>query len=512
LKRWLKWTAVTSIAAVALMVAFILVEHLRGRWLLNRRLAALESRGETLSAAALEPKRPPDDQNRAAALTALSNRFRVILTNSAFHPPSLRFAAPGRAIVTAKLSRWGGEGQATHDWEDVRGDIEPAQDVLASLRAGADRPAYDSGFDYRRGFVDFQLGAVVNVKQAVQCLHLATLFDLHEGRQGAAHANLCALVKLAVGQKPEPLVICQLVRQACLAIAFNVTWQALQFPGWTEDQLVALQSAWSSCDLPGDMGRAFEMERALSLDFYRQIGASRAALDRVIRERADSEWTALTGPLPTTGFWLHYLHLPLWRVAWIDQDALRSLEQWDVMIERERLVRAKSWSALPGRLPSDGAEESLLEMGLFAGREQLGWYDRLRYLFSAESFSITGMVLRKTLSLQTQQQMVLAAIAVARHRLAEGKEPPSVEALVPRYLPALPRDWMNGETLRYQLRPDGGFLLYSVGEDGRDDHGDPAPGQVGKKYRLIGDGRDAVWPTAATAEEMEAAMKAGTAR
>lgn len=102
--------------------------------------------------------------------------------------------------------------------------------------------------------------------------------------------------------------------------------------------------------------------------------------------------------------------------------------------------------------------------------------------------------------------MVLTAIAAARYRIVEGNEPPDLSALVPRFLQALPRDWMNGEPLRYRLRPGGGFLLYSVGEDGQDDKGDPAPSQAEKAYRQLWDGRDAVWPIAAT--EAEAAMKA----
>ncbi len=126
---------------------------------------------------------------------------------------------------------------------------------------------------------------------------------------------------------------------------------------------------------------------------------------------------------------------------------------------------------------------------------------------SAESLAITDALLRKTLSMQTQQQMVLTAIAVARYRIVQGIEPPDLRALVPRFLPTLPRDWMDGNLVRYRPRPGGGFLLYSVGEDGKDDNGDPAPSKPEKKYRQVSDGRDAVWPVAASETEAEAAMK-----
>lgn len=509
MKRWLKRVAVTGVTFVALIVGFVLVEHVRGRWILSRRLSALEARGEVLSVTALQPQRPPPDRNGALILLSLTNHFKSVLTNSSAYPPSLRFAAPGRAIVTARLKAWTLDEKATYSWPRIEQELTDAEEILIEMRSAADRPAFDSGFDYRKGFVDFQLGpVVVNVKRAAQGLSIATLHELREGRLDAANSNLCALVKLAVIQKPEPLVICQLVRQACMAIAFNATWQALQTSGWTDAQLAALQSAWTACDLPGDMGKAFEMERAMLMDFYRQIGASRATLDQVIGQREGAEWTGLTGSLPTQGFWLHYIHLPIWRMAWIDQDALRGLEQWEVMIERERLVRSNSWPALPGRPSEESPQDSMPWMVLFQGRNQLGWYDRLRFLFSAESISITDAILLKTLRIQTQQQMVLTAIAAARYQIAQGIEPPDPGALVPRFLPALPRDWMDGKPLRYRLRPGGGFLLYSVGEDCKDDNGDPAPSKPEKKYLQFWDGRDAVWPVAATDAEAEAAMKA----
>jgi hypothetical protein len=55
---------------------------------------------------------------------------------------------------------------------------------------------------------------------------------------------------------------------------------------------------------------------------------------------------------------------------------------------------------------------------------------------------------------------------------------------------------MSGKSLCYRLKPDGSFLLYSVGEDGKDDGGDPKPAG-GNRYGLWG-GRDAVWPMAAS--------------
>jgi hypothetical protein len=66
---------------------------------------------------------------------------------------------------------------------------------------------------------------------------------------------------------------------------------------------------------------------------------------------------------------------------------------------------------------------------------------------------------------------------------------------------------MNGKNLAYRQYPGGDdFLLYSVGEDGKDDHGNPGQLEEKKAYRQIWDGRDAVWPRPATLKEAKLAV------
>lgn len=69
---------------------------------------------------------------------------------------------------------------------------------------------------------------------------------------------------------------------------------------------------------------------------------------------------------------------------------------------------------------------------------------------------------------------------------------------------------MDGKPLRYQPRPDGTFLLYSVGEDGEDNGGDPTSTQVANdRNKFWWKGRDAVWPMPATAAETKAYEEKG---
>ncbi len=68
----------------------------------------------------------------------------------------------------------------------------------------------------------------------------------------------------------------------------------------------------------------------------------------------------------------------------------------------------------------------------------------------------------------------LVALAAERYRVAHGDWPRTVAEFVPAYLPAVPLDPFDGEPLRYR-RTDAGVVIYSVGEDGRDDGGDANP-------------------------------------
>jgi hypothetical protein len=69
---------------------------------------------------------------------------------------------------------------------------------------------------------------------------------------------------------------------------------------------------------------------------------------------------------------------------------------------------------------------------------------------------------------------------------------------VPDFLAAPPRDLMDGQPLRYRLNSDGSFVLYSVGEDGQDEGGDPSTAVSDKDWQNEPPwaGRDWVWPRA----------------
>lgn len=67
-------------------------------------------------------------------------------------------------------------------------------------------------------------------------------------------------------------------------------------------------------------------------------------------------------------------------------------------------------------------------------------------------------------------------IALERFKLAKGAYPKSLAEVVPEYLDKLPLDPFSGKPYGYRLEEDGGFTLWSVGNDLKDDGGKSIPG------------------------------------
>jgi hypothetical protein len=70
---------------------------------------------------------------------------------------------------------------------------------------------------------------------------------------------------------------------------------------------------------------------------------------------------------------------------------------------------------------------------------------------------------------QVQDNLTLA-FALAWHKADKGRYPKKLDELAPKYLKDIPQDVFSGKALIY--RPsEKGYLLYSVGVNGKDDAG-----------------------------------------
>jgi hypothetical protein len=124
-----------------------------------------------------------------------------------------------------------------------------------------------------------------------------------------------------------------------------------------------------------------------------------------------------------------------------------------------------------------------------------------RLLVSAMAIPNFSRAFHESAHAETLRRLAIVAIALKRYELKFGKAPSNLFALAPEFLSAVPIDPMSGKALCYRLNADGTPVLYSAGDDGKDGGGDATP-TFAKGKPGLWEGRDAVWPTAASDEEM----------
>jgi hypothetical protein len=470
--------------------------HYRAKRKVEAYRQRLRAKGEKLTTSELRPQVSAEALYGAGALLDAAGHLGYPISSNL--PPTMKIVAPGRALVA-----WAQPELPTMDssnlWPELSRMVAENQGQLDALRAALASPRLMFDLDYSRE-ANLQLGYLSTLKQAAQWLSAAAVLDLHEGRLTNAWADVMALSALAAHSPEEPVMISELVRIAIGSIAFNATWEALQSPAWREEQLSALQAAWESVDLLAQAESVLAMERPFAQSLFADArrshsvvsGAFGAAPTTGFGELAEMGKEMLTDPKGALSDFAHrYPGYWNWRWWQSYDDELASLESLQAAIEAVRAVRQRHEFAPATKLLAQRLE-SIHRTHPAAGR----WLE-----FAPEG--IIGPFLPRISTFETQRSLLIAAIALKRRQLRHGAYPGELAALAPEFLRGVPRDPIDGQPLRYRLNADGSFLLYSVGQDGQDNGGDPTPAPPAAA-RQWWQGRDVVWPRPATAEMVKA--------
>jgi hypothetical protein len=488
-------------------LAALFVEHWRGERALREWKNEMAARGEIFDPNQLWPAPDPASREFPKRLTEAVGRLPKSLTFAGYLV-GLSVDESGRPSRGSKQARpplsYPEDNVST--WPEFEAASKEAQPALETIRKFMKNPprALDSEITKR-----LELGAVPNlihIRQTSQALHAATINDLHRGDLDAALENLEALQGCVRVNADEPSLVNYMIRVALIGLASDAGWDALQDNGWTEPQLARFQKACQSNVLFPQMPKTLAAERVARLygmdwfashsyqawidqftDLFKSFGSKPPEQDAAI-------WTR---------HWRQWVFHPAWSYAWRAQDELDYLRysQADLAILREAVERS-SWVYL---------KEQQAALRNNYRRPPADWrfyrslplHDTMSEIIGARrmelpvcpypNFSRAWFATAKNL---TQHEMVNAAIALKRYQLRQGKLPNDLAALVPEYLDALPRDFMDGQPLRYRLKADGSFMLYSVGEDAHDDGGDTRSleSSTSQQRRDWWSGRDWVWP------------------
>jgi hypothetical protein len=494
-----------AVAILGLLALWPVLSHYRAKGRLERYKKELRVRGEKLSPAELAP----------ALVSARCENGRLFVNAAARLPrlpdqclPSfMKIVGPGRARVAWKQEKLAG-GKGTNIWPQLREEMGKMRDSLAEIRETLEGPEFQFDLDYARGD-KLLLPHLVRVKGPAQTLGAAMIVDLHNGNPAEAWANLRAVALLVGHFRDEPLLISQLVRFAVVSVGMSITWEALQFPGWSAEQLAELQAAWDSFDLLDGLEPAMAMEPAMGETSFQELRESRGLFADNISAQSSFVSGNLFDDLAEAGQKLaedpggivealhdRFTRYWAWRWWYSYDEELANMRQWRAGMGAA--LRMKSTRCfLPARRQ---LEDTLASLGKLDGRAARS------FVFVTPDGDMVKKFLAKAARTETHRRLVVTVLALERYRLAHGTYPPTLSSLTPELLRETPHDFMDGQPLRYRLKDDGTFLLYSIGEDGKDGGGDPTPATSGNKPTFW-NGRDWVWPTAAKPEEVAEAEK-----
>ncbi len=343
-------------------------------------------------------------------------------------------------------------------WSDP---FQPEFDLLReALKRSQVGPATSAG-DHQRPFAQ-PIPNFFGVRVTAQTLAQRAQCHLLLGQPEKALRELTLVndLRRLLSAKPVSLVAA-MIDVAIAGLYVETFTDGLRLQVWREPELVALQQQLGGIDLlpPGRAG--FRTERAAVCQTLQVITAGEFA------EYFDP--TLLGGPKPSC--WKRatdpaFLLLKFAPRGWVLQNiaAVARAEQLTVdIIDPDQRVVAPVKAAA-------------------AQREAKRLSDRPGPYTVLASRAVPIFV-RATSTLahnQTKADQALIACGLERYRRTHGDYPPSLEALVPPFVPQLPRDVISGQPLHYRRTTDGKFVLYSIGWNEKDDGGTVAFSTDGK--------------------------------
>jgi hypothetical protein len=467
-------------------------------------LAQLAAQGEPMTLAQVLPPAVPPDENSADAFLRAAALLEA--DTSLLHTDSCRVmlaTTPGKALVSSQLPEMRGY-DSTNPWPVLAQALLTNKFALDQLLKVADHPALDFQIVYAHCLEDSKLFTnlhLVELRKADKYLRAEILYSLHDGNVGEAMPYLEAELALVQATQNHRLQISQWVRLVMVYGLQSVCWEMLQSPGCTETQLARLQNEWEQLDFMRSSSEATAMERAVgeialgdwrnsTTAFQQYLGIGKSA--RAAMGIPDDSENWLAHPR-------NILQIFLWRYWWSYPDELRALKGYQVLLGASRLVEtngsfkialARQEAGLKALQITDSPNELITFFSALSDSPDF-------HSMLSESVVNLSDTLNKVLIAETTRQMTIAAIALQRFKLAHGQYPTQLSELVPGYVTAVPLDPVDGQSLRYRFQPDGKFLLYSVGENGVDDGGNPAPADHAstKDYNWLNNGDlDWVWP------------------
>ncbi|HTV62874.1 MAG TPA: hypothetical protein VMH30_09935 [Verrucomicrobiae bacterium] len=478
---------VGTVVITAILISII--HHYRLRAEVNAYIAELKASGELLDLAQVIPPPVPPEQNDAPEFlktaSAINTNWDALETNP---PPAMRMVAPGKAMIGwAQPDIRSSEG--TNSWEEIQAALAKEEDALNTVQQISNRPELDCNINYAGGFEKIRLTYLAGSKRAAMGLCGSAIFDLHRGDPASAVQAAHSMLLIANAMQHDRLVISELVRIAIAQLASAATWEILQSTNVTDEQLAQLQQDWANLDFVPTAENALLMERTMgqmTLAHWRRYGFP-PYLEEGLWNKAEIK-----------------IKIFLWRYWWSYPDELRALKGYDALLGAVEAVQTNG--SFQNALGNE--DKQLNDLGISKLNDDflVTFTDvNLHTMLSQSIVTLAGFA-RNVMCAEVAKQVTMTAIALKRYQLKNGDYPTDLSQLVPAFLPAVPLDPVDGKPLRYRSNGDGTFLLYSVGENGKDDGGNPSLENGAESSSHFWENQSAldwVWPQPATPQEVQ---------
>jgi hypothetical protein len=317
---------------------------------------------------------------------------------------------------------------------------------LELLRRAADKPGCRFARDWTRPSIDMLLPEMSAIRRAARLLAVAARRAAADGDARTALRDVVRLHRMAAHAASEPVLICGLVGQAIDTMALETLVAVL--PSMTPQDLPLLDDVELRDFLatPIEYGRHFIGEEAFGLATLADLAEGRHSLASLNGSAA--------GPM-------NALSSLLYRCFLLPAD----VAGYRGVMQRYRAVTAGG--ATPMHSSSVEAQLKDIESRI---------RDRRVGMFGALMLPALHNVVTNQVKAGAVHHAADVLVEATRARLAKGTLPESADGLVPAAFAAVPRDPFVADAPLRSARTADAWTVYSVGPNGKDDGGPPAPG------------------------------------
>lgn len=466
--------------SVVLLVGLVfLIQRTSSKATLRRYIAELKDKGEKLSWSELLPTFSTNLEHSASRDIFATNKT----TGSFLTPQVMMIIDDGKARIGWKGElHWEGVYTNRTDlkgtkWEMLKEQNKEQAKNLELFRLALKNPSPNLG-----PRTNSLVGSHVNyplLRRVAFCFLAEAIENLHNNKPAAAFEDIEQIIALTKLNKEEPMLAAQMIRTAIANVALMATWELMQSPELNEEMLSELQRSWQDVALFDALENGFLGERAYGYEMLQKIQTTKGT---ELRRLFTFSPVGGSNQPPARGItWSDFLRdhvvYPWYKMTSADDDGLFYLKCLQDSLESARQLK----SGVPWSTVKPFVDSSIKRIDRTLTEDKFN-----RFVFSSMAIPNYSKAVEAAVRAETLRRLTITAIALKRFQLRHGEMPKDLKSLTPYILVEVPIDPMSGKPVCYRLNPDGSYVLYSAGEDGKDDGGIGGMG--------LWSGKDVVWP------------------